>query len=312
MTTWYLNIVQALLFILIAPLLIGFLRQLKCLLQNRSPQPILQPYRNLRKLFHKQPVMATNASFIFKFAPYLIFAITIAACFCTPLVAAQPCIAGDVIVLVGLLALVRFFLTLAGMDIGTAFGGMGSSREMLISSLAEPAMLLTFFTLATIAQSTNLGTIVTHFAQNKIALQSSLIFTLLGFSLVAVAETGRIPVDNPTTHLELTMIHEAMLLEYSARHLALIEWAAQIKFMLYCVLIANLFFPWGIALNLSIYSLGFSVIILALKLIILCSILAFAEMNLAKLRLFRVPGLLNIAFVLCLLGLLTTVILEVV
>jgi formate hydrogenlyase subunit 4 len=308
---WILSACQTLLFVLIAPLLLGFLQQLKCWLQNRSPKPLLQPYRNLIKLFHKQPVMASNASFIFKFAPYLIFAVTIAACFSVPLIMIKFDVVSDVIVLVGLLALARFFLTLAGMDIGTAFGGMGSSREMLISSMAEPAMLLAFFTPATIAHSTNLGLIVAHFAQSNLKIQSSLFFTFMGFILVAVAETGRIPIDNPATHLELTMIHEAMILEYSGRHLALIEWAAQIKFMLYCVLIVNLFFPWGIALNLNTYALGLSALLLALKLIALCGILALAEINFAKLRLFRVPGLLNTALVLCLLGLLTTVILEI-
>lgn len=307
---WLACIFQALLILALAPLLTGFLRQLKCLLQNRSRPPLFQPYYNLRKLFSKQITIAKNASFVFQLAPYLIFVITFVACCGIPFFMVGSNVFGDAIVLVGLLALARFILTLAGLDIGTTFGGMGSSREMLISSLGEPAMLIALFTLATMAHSTNLGSIVAHFAQSKIMLSTSLFFTLLGFSLVAVAETGRIPVDNPATHLELTMVHEAMILEYSGYHLALLEWSAQIKFMLYCVLLINLFFPWGIALHLSITSLIAGIGLMAVKLVILCGILAVAEINLAKLRLFRVPGLLNAAFVLCLLGLLTTMILE--
>jgi formate hydrogenlyase subunit 4 len=307
-----LTILQTLIFIVFAPLLTGLVKAIKCKLQNRKGPPIFQPYRDLMKLFHKEMCIADTSSFIFHITPYVVFSTTIAATMVIPLLVCQPGFAiADVIVLVGLFALSRFFLALAGMDIGTAFGGMGSSREMLIAAIAEPALLMAFFTLAMIASSTNLMTIVQYFSAQYPQAIPSLLFAACGFALVAIAETGRIPVDNPATHLELTMIHEAMILEYSGRYLALVEWAAQIKFMIYCVLFINLFFPWGIAQNLSLSAFFISFFVLVCKLIIICIALTVAEINLAKLRLFRVPYLLNIAFLLCLLGMLSHIILEV-
>lgn len=313
MIVWLLAVLKAFLFVFFAPLLLGLVKAIKCKLQNRQGSSVLQPYRSLIKLFRKDVHVPTTSSYIFRITPYLIFSVTILASTIIPLlVVNMPGAAiADVIVLVGLFALARFFLALAGMDVGTAFGGMGSSREMLIAAIAEPALLMVFFTLAMIASSTNIAVIIGNLLHQQLFFRPSLLFAALGFALVAIAETGRIPVDNPATHLELTMIHEAMILEYSGRHLALIEWAAQIKFMIYCVLLVNLFFPWGIATDVTWSAMLFSSFMLIFKLITLCIVLAVAETNLAKLRFFRAPFLLNLAFLLCLLGMLDHIILEV-
>jgi formate hydrogenlyase subunit 4 len=309
---WLLALAQTLLFIAAAPLLAGWVKRVKCHMQNRAAPSLLQPYRDLAKLFRKDVVLAENASWLFRFAPYVVFGAFVLAAAVVPLVASHlPTAAiADVIVLVGFFALARFFLALAGMDIGTAFGGMGSSREMTIASLAEPAMLMAVFTLAMIASTTDLSYIVEHNLHAGVVLRPSLMFALLALAMVAVAETGRIPIDNPATHLELTMVHEAMILEYSARHLALIEWAAQIKLMIYAVLIANIFWPWGIAEEFTPLALGIGVVAIAAKLAMLAVVLVIWETIMAKMRLFRVPQFLGFAFLLALLGMLTHVILE--
>ena len=201
-------------------------------------------------------------------------------------------------------------MVLAGLDVGTAFGGMGSSREMTISAMAEPAMLMAVFTLTMTASTTNLSFAIDHVLQEGLVLRPSFIFSLSALMLVAVAETGRIPVDNPATHLELTMIHEAMILEYSGRHLALIEWASQLKLMLYGVLIANIFFPWGIAETFSLSVLGYGLLAIMGKLALLVVVLAISETLLAKMRLFRVQEFLSFAYLLGLLGMLSHIILE--
>ncbi|MGA8005281.1 MAG: NADH-quinone oxidoreductase subunit H, partial [Burkholderiales bacterium] len=293
------------------PLLVGWVRKVKAALQNRRGAPVIQPYRDLRKLFAKEARVAHTASPLFRAAPYIVFTATWLAAATIPLVATGlPTAAiADIIALVGLLALARFFLALAGMDVGTAFGGMGASREMLVSALAEPAMLLAVFTLAMSAHSTNLASVI-DYQLGAFVLRPSFLFALGGLILVALAETGRIPVDNPATHLELTMIHEAMLLEYSGRHLALMEWAAQIKLLLYGALIANIFFPWGIAQSFAPADLGIGLAAVVLKLLALGAALALGETVLAKMRLFRAPAFLNLALLLALLGLLSQVILE--
>ena len=312
MINWIIVITQTILFITIAPLLSGSVKWLKCQLQNRRGPSIFQPYRNLAKLFRKDIVVADTASSLFLAVPYIIFSITVLIASAVPFLIITPAVPviADVIVLVGLFALARFFLSLAGMDVGTSFGGMGSSREMLIATVAEPVLLISLFTVAMIASSTNLSVIIAHLAHKQLLANPSIIFATVSFALVAIAETGRIPVDNPTTHLELTMIHEAMILEYCGRHLALVEWAKQTKFAIYCVLLINLFFPWGIAEIQSLQALLISIIAFIFKISILGTILAIAEINLAKLRLFRAPFLLNLAFLLCLLGLLSHIILE--
>ncbi len=311
-SSWLLVLLQALLFLLGAPLLVAWVRWVKARLQNRRGPALWQPYRDLYKLFGKETLVAHTASGVFRAAPYIVFASTLLACTVIPLLAVRlPAAAvADVIVLVGFLALGRFFLALAGMDVGTAFGGMGSSREMLVSALAEPAMLLAVFTLAMTAHSTNLASVIDHQLATGLILRPSYLFALMGLVLVAIAETGRIPVDNPATHLELTMIHEAMILEYSGRHLALMEWAAQLKLMLYGVLIVNVFLPWGIATQFTPSALGLGLVAVVGKLLLLGVLLAMAETGLAKMRLFRAPQFLNFALLLALLGLLSHVILE--
>ncbi len=309
---WLLVLLQGLLFLLGAPLLAGWVRFIKARLQNRRGPSLLQPLRDLHKLFGKEALVANTASIVFRAAPYIVFASTLVAVSIVPLLAVNlpSAVAADMIVLVGFLALGRFFLALAGMDIGSSFGGMGSSREMLVSALAEPAMLMAVFTLAMSAHSTNLSSVIDFNLGNGLILRPSFLFALLGLVLVAIAETGRIPVDNPATHLELTMIHEAMILEYSGRHLAMMEWAAQLKLMLYGVLIANLFFPWGIATELSPGAFAIGLLSITGKLMLLGGIVAVAETVLAKMRLFRVPQFLNLAFLLTLLGLFSHIILE--
>lgn len=312
LTGWSLALLQTLLFIGSAPLLAGWVKAVKCRLQNRAAPSVLQPYRDLRKLFRKEVVLAENASWIFRSSPYILLGAMALAAAVVPLIAVHlpAAVIADVIVLVGFFALGRFFLALAGMDVGTAFGGMGSSREMTISSLTEPAMLMAVFTLAMTASTTNLETVVQYILDQGLVLRPSFVFALLALMMVAVAETGRIPIDNPATHLELTMIHEAMVLEYSGRHLALIEWAAQIKLMIYGVLIANIFFPWGIATQVTAATLLVGTLAIAVKLALLGIVLAICEMLVAKMRLFHAPRFLSIAFLLALLSMLSHVILE--
>jgi formate hydrogenlyase subunit 4 len=309
---WLMAVIQTILFVTLAPLLAGWIKYCKCYLQNRKAPSLLQPYRNLLKLTHKQPVVSEHASWLFVISPYIIFSATVLAATVVPIIAVDlpTAASADVIVLVGFFAFARFFLALAGLDIGTAFGGMGSSREMTISTLAEPAMLMAIFTLTMTASSTNLSYAISYVLEQGIVLRPSFIFALFAMILVAIAETGRIPVDNPATHLELTMIHEAMILEYSGRHLALIEWASQIKLMLYGVLIANIFFPWGIAEQLTLPALGNALLLIIAKLGLLALLLALSETLFAKMRLFRVQEYLSFAYLLGLLGLLSHIILE--
>lgn len=312
MAKWLVVLFQTLLFIGAAPLFIGWVKWLKCRLQNRRGPDLLQSYRDLAKLFRKELMLAESASVIFRIAPYIVFSVVVIISATIPLISLfiPTTQIADVIVLVGLFALGRFFLALAAMDVGTAFGGMGASREMTVSSLAEPALLMVVFTLAMTASSTNLSSIMSYLVSDGITFQPSFIFIFLSILLVAVAETGRIPVDNPDTHLELTMIHEAMILEYSGRHLALMEWAGHIKFMLYGVLIADLFFPWGIATRLTPMALAIAVLVIVFKLAIFGISLAISETVLAKVRLFRVPQILSLAFIFSLVGLLSHIMLE--
>jgi formate hydrogenlyase subunit 4 len=312
LTAWLLAVAQTALFVGAAPLLAGWVKRVKCHMQNRAAPALWQPYRDLAKLFRKDMVLAENASWLFRATPYVVFGAMSLAAATVPLVAVDLPTGSiaDVIVLVGFFALARFFTALAGMDIGTAFGGMGSSREMTIAALAEPAMLMAVFTLSMTAGSTNLSSAIDYVLQAGLVLRPSFLFALLALAMVAVAETGRIPVDNPATHLELTMIHEAMILEYSGRHLALIEWAAQIKLMIYAVLVANIFWPSGIAREFTSEALGIGTVAIAAKLTALAVVLVVWETVLAKMRIFRVPPFLGFAFLLSLLGMLTHVVLE--
>ena len=305
MIGYLLEIGQALLAMLLAPGLVGFIRMVKARLQGRRGAPPWQPYYDLRKLFGKEAVVSRNASWLFRFAPYLIFATTVAVTMLVPLVAAPlPFDAvGDLLTVVYLMLLGTFFLALAGLDPGTAFGGMGASRVMTVAAIAEPTIALAIFGLAIGAGSTNLGQIVAQTLSHPGAVINP--GHLLGFAalfIVTLAETGRLPVDNPATHLELTMIHEAMTLEYSGRYLALIEWAAGLKLLVFFSLLANLFLPWGVATTLTPGGLAIAVIALIAKLAMLGLTVAFIETRIAKLRLFRVTELLGVSFVLALLS----------
>ena len=310
---WLLAILETALFIMLAPLFSGWVKWCKCFLQNRRPPSLFQPYRDLAKLFRKRPVIADTASWIFEAAPFVVFVTAVFAAGIIPFAIAHLPTArvADLIVLVGFFALGRFFLTLAGLDLGTAFGGMGSSREMMIASLAEPAMLMAVFTLAMSAATTNLSQAVDWVLQTGLVLRPSFVFALAGLLLVAIAETGRIPVDNPATHLELTMVHEAMVLEYSGKYLALIEWGSQIKLMLYGALIANMFLPWGIAETLAPRDLAIGLAAILGKLALLGIALPTGETLFAKMRVFRYQEFLGFAYLLSLLGMLSHVILEV-
>ncbi len=311
-TGYGLAVIQAFCYLLLAPLLTGWIRKFKALLQNRCGASILQPGRNLYKLMRKESRIAHTASPLFRITPYIVFIATWLAAAAVPLLATNLPTAdiADVIVIAGLLGLARFFLALAGMDVGTAFGGMGASREMLISVFAEPALLMVVFTLAISAHSTNLVTIIDHQLSAPLLLLPSMLFALGGLLLISVAECGRIPVDNPSTHLEVTMIHEAMILEYSGRHLALLEWAAQLRLLLYGALIANVFFPWGIATVDHPLTLLFGFAAILIKILILGCCLAVSETVLTKMRLFHTPVFLSLTFLLALLGLISHVILE--
>ena len=240
---------QMLLVLALAPLLVGFVRKVKARLLRRQGPPLIQPYRDIIRLLRKDVVLATSASWLFRAIPYLIFAATWVAAALVPTFATGLMFSwsADLIAIIALLGLARFFLALAGLDVGTSFGGIGSSREVMIASLAEPAMLMIVFTLALAAGSTQLSTMAEYLASGEAGLRFSLGLALIALIIVAIAENARIPVDNPATHLELTMVHEAMVLEYSGRHLALIDLSAQLKLLLYVSLIACLFVPWGIA-----------------------------------------------------------------
>ena len=297
---------QTLLIVVLAPLLLGWVNQCRAWLQNKRGAGVLQPYRVLHKLFHKDAVLADNASSLFRTAPYIQFACMVLVASIVPMVATDLpfAAAADVIALVGLFALARLFAALAAMDVGTAFGSMGARREMLVASLAEPALLMVLFTPALIAHSTSLTTIVEALAHREFVLYPSLAFAAVAFAMVALAENARIPVDNPATHLELTMIHEAMILEYSARHLALIEWASAIKLSNYSAIGIALFLPWGIASAGDWSAVPLALAVLFVKLLLGGAGLALLETLSAKLRIFRAPEFLGTAFLLAVLGML--------
>ena len=301
-----LQLFQNTLVVLLAPLLLGWVSQCRAWLQNRSGAGVLQPYRNLIKLFHKDAVLANNASPLFRFTPYILFASMWLAAALVPVIATDLPLspAVDVIALVGIFALARVFISLAAMDIGTSFGTLGARREMLVGFLAEPALLMVFFTAATISQSTSLVTIVETLGQKQFSIYPSLAFAGIAFIMVLLAENARIPVDNPSTHLELTMIHEAMILEYSARHLALVEWASALKLLAYITIGFALFVPWGIAEAGDLGALPWALAALFLKLIVAGAGLALIETVSAKMRIFRVPEFMGTAFLLGVLGML--------
>jgi formate hydrogenlyase subunit 4 len=300
-----LGLLHAAIALALAPGLVGVIRLIKARLQNRRGASIWQPYRTLRKLFAKTVIVSETASWIFRVTPVVVFASTVAITFMLPLLVVSPTRVGvgDLLVVVYLLLLGTFFLALAGLDPGSAFGGMGASRAMAVAALAEPAIALAIFSLALGARSTNLGEIVARtLIDPATALAPGHLLAFAALFIVALAETGRLPVDNPATHLELTMIHEAMLLEYSGRYLALLEWAAALKLLIFLSLLANLFVPWGVPAGLAPAPLALGLVALAAKLLLLTVALALLETAVAKLRLFRVPELLAGSFALALLS----------
>jgi formate hydrogenlyase subunit 4 len=302
---------QMMLVLALAPLLTGFVRKMKAQLLRRQGPPLLQPYRDLARLLRKEVVLADSASWLFRAIPYLMFAATWVAAALVPTFATGLMFSwsADLIVIIALLGLARFFLALAGLDVGTSFGGIGSSREMMIASLAEPATLMIVFTLALIAGSTQLSTMAEFLSSGAAGLRVSLALALIALVMVAIAENARIPIDNPATHLELTMVHEAMVLEYSGRHLALIDLSAELKLLLYVSLISCLFLPWDIAApGASLAALLLGVGTYVAKLYVCGFLLAVFETSIAKMRVFRVPEFLGAALML---GLLATLLMFV-
>jgi formate hydrogenlyase subunit 4 len=295
---------QMLVVLALAPLFLGFTRKVKARLLRRRGPPVLQPYRDLLKLIRKEAVLAENASWLFRAGPYMIFAATWVSAALVPTFATGLTFSwvGDLLAIIALVGSARFFLALTGMDIGTSFGGIGSSREMMFASLAEPAMIMMVFTVALVAGSTQLSFIAAYM-QDHASLRVSLGLALIALIIVAVAENARIPVDNPATHLELTMVHEAMVLEYSGRHLAMVELAAAVKLLLYVSLIACIFTPWGLASAGSgpaAYAIGAAVYVG--KLLTGGFLMVLFETSIAKMRVFRVPQFLGTALMLGLLG----------
>ncbi|MDH6260165.1 NADH-quinone oxidoreductase subunit H [Bradyrhizobium sp. BR13661] len=296
---------QMLLVLGLAPLLTGFVRKVKARLLRRRGPPLLQPYRDLIRLMRKDVVLADNASWLFRVIPYLMFAGTWVAASLVPTFGNGLLFSwtADLIAIIALLGSARFFQALAGMDVGTAFGGIGSSREVMIASLAEPAMLITVFSVAMIAGSTQLAYVAEFMGSDAVGLRVSLGMAFVALTIVALAENARIPVDNPATHLELTMVHEAMVLEYSGRHLALIDLSSQLKLLLYVSLIACVFLPWGMATaDASVARFVFGALLYLGKLTVLGFLLAVFETAIAKMRVFRIPEFLGAALMLALLA----------
>ncbi len=296
---------QMALVLALAPALTGLVRKVKARLVRRQGAPLLQPYRDLWRLMRKEVVLAESASWLFRAAPYLIFAGTWVAAALVPTFATGLMFSwsADLIAIMALLGAARFFLALAGMDVGASFGGIGSSREVMIASIAEPAMLMIIFSLALLAGSTQLSTVASYMLSSNVGLRVTLALALVALMMVAIAENARIPVDNPATHLELTMVHEAMVLEYSGRHLAVIELAGFLKLLLYVSLIGCVFVPWGLApagAPVQAHLIGIAAYVG--KLALAAVLLALFETAVAKMRLFRVPAFLGAAFMMAILG----------
>lgn len=305
---------------LLAPLSVGVIRKCKARMQNRVGASILQPYRDLWKLFHKDEVISEETSWVFRFAPYLIFTVTLVVAASVPVITTvAPSLwqgtmfslsflsSGDFIVIIYLLALCTFFLALAGMDAGSGFGGFGSSREMTMAALAEGGLFFSLLVASVIAQTGNVFAMVESLEQVPAQSYIPLIIAFVAFFIALLAENSRFPVDNPATHLELTMIHEAMILEYSGKRLALIEWASWSKLMIFIALGANIFFPWGVATSFLPEMVGMSVLWFAGKTLCFLFVIAFLESTMAKFRIFRVPDLLFTSFVLSVIALAVTI-----
>ena len=295
-----LSIIQFVFTPILSPALVGLIRKLKAKFQNRQGASIFQPYKDFAKLFRKDEVISKDASWIFRFAPFMIFAVTLVVGASVPVFASfmphMP--TSDILVIIYILALGTFFLALAGMDAGSAFGGFGSSREMTISTLAEGGLLFSLLAVALVNGTTDVFSIAASNASRDILSFLPIVLAFMGFFIALLAETARFPFDNPATHLELTMIHEAMILEYSGKKLALLEWASANKLMIFIALGSNLFFPWGIASTLSFPAIALGIIVFFAKAFLFCCAIAIIESSIAKLRLFRLPDLLLFSFIL--------------
>ena len=293
-------IIQIMLIPFASPLFIGIVRKIKAVFQNRAGASIFQPYKDLRKLFNKDEVISADASWIFKFAPYIIFSVTIIIGASIPIFSTvfkdNPL--SDFLTFVYLIALSTFFIALAGLDVGSAFGGFGSSREMTIAALTEGGLIFSLLALSFEAHSSNLFVISDAISSISVISFIPILLAFLAFLIAMLSETARYPFDNPATHLELTMIHEAMILEYSGKRLALIEWAAANKFLIFLTLGANLFFPWGIDTTIGFLSIVIAMFVFLLKVLILCLFVAVLESTISKFRFFRLPDLLFISFIL--------------
>jgi formate hydrogenlyase subunit 4 len=289
-----LGLLQAAALLALAPLVRGAIKKMKAAFQNRQGPPLLQGYYDLAKLLRKEPVRSEVAGWVFVAGPRVYFATALAAATLVPVVLAGAPLeaAGGILVLVGLLALGRFALAAAALDSGSPFGGMGSSREMTVSALAEPALMLGLFTVALWGGSLNLGELVRTTAERGLSAHPSDLLAAAALFIVLIAEAGRVPVDNPATHLELTMIHEAMVLEYSGADLALVEWAAALKELLFMTVLVNIFLPVSLALRVGALALVAAAFLYLAKLLLLAVTLTLVEVTNAKLRLFRVPELM--------------------
>jgi formate hydrogenlyase subunit 4 len=311
--TLAINVVQVLLLLLLAPLVRGVIARLKARIQNRHGASVWRPYADLLKLFRKEDLVPDSASFVFRLAPIVVFAATLVAAAFVPLLHGSALLEaiGDFILLVYLLALGRFFLMLGAMDGGSSFGGMGASREALVSTLAEAPFLLALMSVAIAAHTGSItGMVQWTLGQNFFQFSAAHALAFVALALVAIAETGRMPVDNPTTHLELTMIHEALVLEYSGPSLALIEWASAIKLTVVMALLIALFFPWGAASSLSVLAIAIGSLALLLKMATLVLALALVESSVAKLRMYLVPDFLGVASALAILAVVFTALMR--
>lgn len=297
-------IIQFVLIIVLAPLLTGIMRKVKAITQKRMGSSIFQSYYDILKLIGKNQVVSEETSWIFRFSPWIIFCSTLTIAFFIPIfVASSPFnLGGDIILMIGLFGLSRFFLLLAGLDVSSAFGGIGVSREIMISALIEPSLFLTLFIVAVTYGTTNIDTIMSQAAESTKSISASLLFSLFGFFIIVMAETGKLPFDNPATHLELTMVHEAMVLEFSGKNLALIELSQSIKQLLLMSLLINFFIPWGLSTSISISEIIIGLLVFLLKILALCVLIAYIESKVAKWRLFRIPDLIFLSLASGLMG----------
>ncbi len=305
MAVWLPAAAQAVLVIALAPLLNGVIRRLKARLQGRRGAGILQPYFELAKYLRKDAVVSADASWLFTATPYVVFAAVALAALLVPSIylGSHLGFVGDLVVLVYLLGLARFFTLLAAMDTGSSFTAMGSSREATLSALAEPALLLGLVMAALPAGSLQLATATSHTLAQGFTLSPVKALSLAALVVIVIVETGRVPVDNPATHLELTMIHEGLVLEHAGPGLALMTWAAAVKQLLLITVIIDLFVPWGAATSLTLPALGLALGVYLGKLLIVAIAIGLVESCIAKMRLFQVPDLIGGSFVFSVLAL---------